>query len=240
MIVNTIFYPASERGGADFGWLKAKHSFSFGQWYDPQKVHFGALRVLNDDIVKGGGGFPTHPHDNMEIVTIPLEGELAHKDSAGGSGIIKAGDIQIMSAGTGIRHSEYNASKTEEINLLQVWVIPKHPNIKPRYDQRTFEVTERQNKWQIVVSSDEKDNALWINQDARFALTNLESGKEIPYSVNFPGNGVYIFVIEGAIKIENESLSKRDAAGIYNSGSFTIQAVETSQLLAIEVPMLSD
>ncbi|HET9278151.1 MAG TPA: pirin family protein [Flavitalea sp.] len=235
-----IIYPASERGGADFGWLKAKHSFSFGQGYDPKKVHFGALRVLNDDIVKGGGGFPPHPHDNMEIVTIPLKGELAHKDSTGGSGIIKAGDIQIMSAGTGIRHSEYNASETEEINLLQVWVIPKHRNIKPRYDQRTFEVTERQNKWQIVVSPDEKDNALWINQDTRFALTNLESGKEISYSVSFPGNGVYIFVIEGAIKIENESLIKRDAAGIYNSGSFTIQAVETSQLLAIEVPMLSD
>jgi len=240
MIMKTIIYPASERGGADFGWLKAKHSFSFGQWYDPQKVHFGALRVLNDDLVKGGGGFPPHPHDNMEIVTIPLKGELAHKDSSGGSGVIKAGDIQIMSAGTGIKHSEYNASETEEINLLQVWVIPKHRNITPRYDQRTFEVTERQNKWQIVVSPDEKDNALWINQDTRFALTNLEAGKEITYSVNFRGNGVYIFVIEGAIKIRNESLSKRDAAGIYNSDSFTIQAVETSQLLAIEVPMLND
>jgi len=240
MIMKTIIYPASERGGADFGWLKAKHSFSFGQWYDPQKVHFGALRVLNDDLVKGGGGFPPHPHDNMEIVTIPLKGELAHKDSSGGSGVIKAGDIQIMSAGTGIKHSEYNASETEEINLLQVWVIPKHRNITPRYDQRTFEVTERQNKWQIVVSPDEKDNALWINQDTRFALTNLEAGKEITYSVNFRGNGVYIFVIEGAIKIGNESLSKRDAAGIYNSDSFTIQAVETSQLLAIEVPMLND
>ncbi|HKH60026.1 MAG TPA: pirin family protein [Flavitalea sp.] len=238
--MKTIIYPASERGGADFGWLKAKHSFSFGQWYDPQKVHFGALRVLNDDLVKGGGGFPPHPHDNMEIVTIPLKGELAHKDSSGGSGVIKAGDIQIMSAGTGIKHSEYNASETEEINLLQVWVIPKHRNITPRYDQRTFEVTERQNKWQIVVSPDEKDNALWINQDTRFALTNLEAGKEITYSVNFRGNGVYIFVIEGAIKIGNESLSKRDAAGIYNSDSFTIQAVETSQLLAIEVPMLND
>jgi redox-sensitive bicupin YhaK (pirin superfamily) len=238
--MKTVIYPASQRGAADFGWLKAKHSFSFGQWFDPTKVHFGALRVLNDDIVKGGGGFPAHPHDNMEIVTIPLHGELAHKDSTGGSGLIRSGDIQIMSAGTGIRHSEYNASETDDVNLLQVWVFPKIPNIKPRYDQKTFEVTDRQNKWQIVVSPAEDDNSLWINQDAQFALTNLQAGKEIPYNVNFEGNGVYIFVVEGAIKIDTRTLNRRDAAGIYDAETFFIHALEPSQILAIEIPMLND
>lgn len=238
--MKTIIYPASERGGADFGWLKAKHSFSFGQWYDPNKVHFGALRVLNDDIVKGGGGFPAHPHDNMEIVTIPLQGALAHKDSTGGAGVIKSGDIQIMSAGTGIRHSEYNSSETEDANLLQVWVLPKLVNIKPRYDQKTFAVTDRRNKWQVVVSPDESDNSLWINQDARFALTNLEAGKEIPYTVNSKGNGVYIFVIDGTINIDTETLNKRDAVGIYDTDSFVVHALQPSQLLAIEVPMIND
>ena len=200
----------------------------------------GALRALNDDIVKGGGGFPPHPHGNMEIVTIPLKGALAHEDSTGGLGVIRAGDIQIMSAGTGLRHSEYNASETEDVNLLQVWVIPKQRNIEPRYDQRTFEGSGRQNKWQIVVSPEEKDHALWINQDTRFALTNLQVGKEITYSMSFRGNGLYIFVIEGAIRIEGESLSKRDAAGIYDSDGVMIEAIETSQSLAIEVPMLHE
>lgn len=235
--MKTVIHPASQRGGADFGWLNARHSFSFGQWYDPAKIQFGALRVLNDDIVKGGGGFPAHPHDNMEIVTIPLKGALAHKDSTGGAGVISAGDIQIMSAGTGIKHSEYNASETEEINLLQVWVFPKHRNVKPRYDQKTFAVAGRQNAWQIVVSPNDKDNALWINQDAQFALVNLEADTEIPYTVKFTGNGVYIFVIEGAIKLDTYALNRRDAAGVYETDDFIIKALQSSQLLAIEVPM---
>jgi redox-sensitive bicupin YhaK (pirin superfamily) len=235
-----INYPSSERGGADFGWLKAKHSFSFGQWYDPKKVHFGSLRVLNDDIVKGGGGFPAHPHDNMEIVTIPLSGALAHRDSTGGEGVINAGDVQIMSAGTGIRHSEYNFSETDDANLLQIWVSPKLLNIKPRYDQKTFSVTDRQNKWQFVASPEENENSLWINQDAHFALTNLDAGKEIPYSVNTNGNGVYIFVIEGTIKIDTQTFNRRDAAGIYDTDRFVVEALEPSQLLAIEVPMIND
>jgi quercetin 2,3-dioxygenase len=238
--MKVIVHSASERGGADFGWLKARHSFSFGQWYDPSKIHFGALRVLNDDIVKGGGGFPPHPHDNMEIVTIPLKGALAHKDSTGGVGTINSGDIQIMSAGTGIRHSEFNASSTDDVNLLQVWVFPKLANIKPRYDQRTFDSGNRKNTWQVVVSPEEKQNALWINQDAQFALTNLEAAQEIPYNVKFSGNGVYIFVIEGAISIDGKDLGKRDAAGIYQTENFVIHAKEPSQLLAIEVPMIND
>jgi len=235
--MDTVIHQASERGGANFGWLNARHSFSFGQWHDPAKMHFGQLRVLNDDIVKGGGGFPAHPHDNMEIVTIPLHGTLAHKDSTGGEGFIQSGDVQIMSAGTGIRHSEYNASSIAEVNLLQVWVFPKVTNIKPRYDQRTFAKANRQNNWQTVVSPDEKDDALWINQDALFALADLEKDKELSYSVKFNGNGVYIFVIEGSIKIEALTLERRDAAGISEFNDFVIQALQPSQLLAIEVPM---
>ncbi|MBC7828908.1 MAG: pirin family protein [Chitinophagaceae bacterium] len=237
--MKTVIHPASERGGADFGWLNARHSFSFGQWYDPAKSHFGALRVLNDDIIKGGGGFPAHAHENMEIVTIPLQGALAHKDSTGGEGAIRSGDIQIMSAGAGIKHSEFNASQTEKINLLQVWVFPKLENIKPRYDQKTFAMADRQNTWQVVVSPDESD-ALWINQDAQFALTNLEAGKEISYNVKFKGNGVYIFVIEGAITINNQELGKRDAAGVSDADGFSVHALEASQLLAIEVPMINE
>ena len=180
--MKAVFHPAAGRGSADFGWLKAKQSFSFGRWYDPEKIHFGALRVLNDDIIQGGQGFGTHPHDNMEIVTIPLHGALAHKDSTGGNGIINAGDVQIMSAGTGVTHSEFNASKTEDAQTLQVWVFPKHQNIKPRYDQRSFSDTRQKNSWQVVVSPDEKDGALWINQDAIFAVADVDAGNTLIYT----------------------------------------------------------
>ena len=176
--MTTQFYPASERGHVNFGWLDSYHSFSFGNWYDPQKVHFGALRVLNDDMVKEGKGFDTHPHDNMEIVSIPLKGALAHKDSTGTEGIIYSGDVQIMSAGSGIRHSEYNASHYDPVNFLQVWVFPKQQNIKPRHDQKTFDPAGRDGKWQVVVSPDEKEGGVWINQDARFAITKLAAGKD--------------------------------------------------------------
>jgi redox-sensitive bicupin YhaK (pirin superfamily) len=236
--MKTVFHPSSERGHADFGWLDSHHSFSFGHWHNPEKVHFGGLRVLIDDVVKGGGGFPTHPHDNMEIVSIPLSGELAHKDSTGTDGIIKTGDVQIMSAGSGIRHSEYNASQTETVNFLQVWVFPKEKYIKPHYDQKTFDVNDRQNKWQVVVSPDEKDGGVWINQDARFALTNLDTGKEITFSPAYKGNGVYIFVLDGEVEIGGTQLKRRDAIGVSESDQFVIKAGKASQLLAIEVPML--
>jgi quercetin 2,3-dioxygenase len=236
--MKTIFHAAEERGSANFGWLQARQSFSFGQWYDPKKVHFGALRVLNDDIIKGGGGFPTHPHDNMEIVTIPLTGALAHKDSTGGEGVITAGDIQIMSAGTGVRHSEYNASASSEATLLQIWLFPKEENIKPRYDQKTFDIAERKNKWQIVVSADESDGGMWINQDARFCLTTLESGKSIVYKNKFSGNGMYVFVIEGNINISGIHLNKRDALGIYETDNIEIKAESGSEVLLLEIPML--
>ena len=235
--MKTILYRAADRGKGDYGWLKPNYYFSFGQYNNPNTMNFGALRVLNDDFIAGGGAFPTHPHDNMEIITIPFTGALKHKDSTGGQGIIKAGDVQIMSAGTGVQHSEANESATESVTLFQIWLFPKENNIKPRYDQRTFDVTERVNKWQYVVSPLEADNGLWINQDARFALTTLEKGKQIEYSNAFNGNGVFLVVIDGSVKVGNIELGKRDAIGISAADNFTIVASENAEILAIEVPM---
>ncbi|HMX79474.1 MAG TPA: pirin family protein [Ferruginibacter sp.] len=235
--MTTKLYRAADRGTADYGWLKPNYYFSFAQYWDPQKVHFGLLRVLNDDFVAGGGGFPTHPHDNMEIVTIPLTGALQHKDSTGGQGVIKAGDVQIMSAGTGVQHSEFNDSKTDPVTLFQVWVFPKVKNIKPRYDQRSFDTADRKNQWQLVVSPLETDNALWINQDARFALASLDAGKELRYTTAFKGNGIFLVVVNGSVEVNGQVLNKRDAAGIAETDSFTVTATESAELLAIEVPM---
>ena len=230
-------HKAADRGGADHGWLKAKHYFSFGGYHNPEKVHFGLLRVLNDDYIAGGGAFPTHPHDNMEIVTIPFSGALKHKDSTGGEGVIKAGDIQIMSAGTGVQHSEANESKTDPVTLFQVWVFPKERNIKPRYDQRNFGEEGRKNNWQVIVSPKDADKALWINQDARFALSKPDAGKTLTYENAFKGNGVYLVVINGSVEIDGKQLNKRDAAAISGTDSINIKALEDSELLAIEVPM---
>ena len=235
--MQTILFKATERGKADYGWLKANYYFSFAQYHNPQKVHFGALRVLNDDVVAGGGGFPTHPHDNMEIVTIPHTGALEHKDSSGGNGIIKAGDVQIMSAGSGVEHSEFNESKTEAVNLFQLWVFPKEKNITPRYDQRNFDVNDRKNKWQTVVSPIESDNALWINQDAKFSLATLLNGEALTFTNTFTGNGVFLVVIKGSVTINEITLNSRDALGIYDTNSFDILATEDAELLAVEVPM---
>ncbi len=235
--MKTVLQRASERGSADHGWLKPNFYFSFANYYNPEKVHFGLLRVLNDDFIEGGGKFHTHPHDNMEIVTIPLSGGVHHKDNTGGEGIIKAGDVQIMSAGSGVLHSEANASADDELNLFQVWVFPKEKNIKPRYDQRTFDVNDRTNNWQVVVSPREEDKALWINQDARFALTKLDAGKTLTYENAFKGNGVYLVVINGAVKVADTVLNKRDALGVYETDSFSITASEEAELLAVEVPM---
>lgn len=228
---------ASARGGANHGWLNAKHYFSFGNYHDAAKVHFGLLRVLNDDTIAAGAGFPAHPHNNMEIVTVPLSGALQHKDNTGGEGVIKAGDVQIMSAGTGVQHSEFNASKTEEATLFQVWIFPKEKNIKPRYDQRSFDINERINKWQVVVSPEKKDHALWINQDARFSLTKIEAGKTMEYENAFRGNGIYLVIVNGSITIDDQQLNKRDGIGISGADTFSITAIEDSELMAIEVPM---
>jgi redox-sensitive bicupin YhaK (pirin superfamily) len=235
--MKTILYKAADRGSADYGWLKPNYYFSFSQYYNPERIHFGALRVLNDDFVGGGGGFPTHPHDNMEIVTIPFTGALQHKDSTGGQGVIQAGDVQIMSAGTGVQHSEFNASASEPVTLFQIWVFPKLKNIKPRYDQKTFNAADRINKWQTVVSPEESDNALWINQDAKFSLTKLEAGKSITYKNGFKGSGVFLVNISGAATAGEIQLGRRDAVGISETESFTVTATEDTELLAIEVPM---
>jgi len=235
--MQTLLFKAADRGTADYGWLKPNYYFSFAQYHDNAKTHFGLLRVLNDDFIGGGGAFPTHPHDNMEIATIPFTGALKHKDSTGGEGIIKAGDIQIMSAGSGVQHSEANASATDPVTLFQIWVFPKERNIKPRYDQKTFDVSERENKWQTVVSPVDADNALWINQDARLSLTNLQAGWELTYTNAFKGNGVFLVVINGAVEIDGQQLNKRDALGISEMENFTVKASEDAELLAIEIPM---
>jgi redox-sensitive bicupin YhaK (pirin superfamily) len=235
--MTTRIIRSHERGSADYGWLKPNYYFSFAQYHNPQWVHFGMLRVLNDDFIAGGGMFPAHPHDNMEIVTIPLSGAVKHQDNTGGQGIIEAGDIQIMSAGSGIVHSEANASATDPLTLFQIWLFPKERNITPRYDQRSFDVNNRINQWQIIVSPLENDNALYIHQNARFALTNLQTGNTLTYQNGFSGNGVFLVVIDGEISLGNEKLSKRDAIGISETDSFTINALTDAQLLAIEVPM---
>jgi redox-sensitive bicupin YhaK (pirin superfamily) len=233
-----IFYPANERGTNDIGWLKAKFSFSFGRYYDPEKVHFGALRVLNDDIIAGGQGFGRHPHDNMEIITIPMSGALEHKDSMGNTGVITAGEVQVMSAGRGIEHSEYNHSQTEAANTLQIWLFPKERNIKPRYDQKSFTSAMKPNELTTLISPVKSDDTLWINQDATFSMGDFEPKKQINYDIKTPGNGVYIFVIEGTVKINGQDLNKRDALGVYNTSSITIDTEAKSRLLIMDIPML--
>jgi len=234
-----IFYPAHARGTNDLGWLKANFSFSFGPYYDPEKVHFGALRVLNDDVIAGGQGFGFHPHDNMEIITIPLSGALEHKDSMGNVGVITAGEVQVMSAGTGIEHSEYNHSKTEVANTLQIWLFPKVRNIEPRYDQKNFNDKLQLNQLTTLVSPHRNNNqALWINQDATFSMGDFEARKQIKYEIKNSGNGVYIFILEGSLKINDQVLNKRDALGVEDISLITIETEANSRLLIMEVPML--
>jgi redox-sensitive bicupin YhaK (pirin superfamily) len=219
--------------------LDSHHSFSFGNWHNREKVHFGALRVLNDDTIREGRGFDTHPHENMEIITIPLKGALAHKDSTGAEGIIYTGDVQIMSAGSGIRHSEYNASHYDPVTLLQIWIFPKQAGIKPRHDQQTFDPAGRDGGWQIVVSPRPEDQGLKINQDARLALTRLAVGANLTYRSVFPGNGIYLFVLEGQIQVEGQTLQRRDGLGITQTDECSVHAITQSEMLAIEVPMFA-
>lgn len=236
--MKTIFHPAKERGFNSFGWLKSNHSFSFGQFHDSEKMNFGLLRVLNDDHVEPSMGFGTHGHSNMEIVSIPLTGALKHKDSTGREEIIKAGDVQIMSAGSGIQHSEYNASKEEAVDFLQIWVFPKVENIEPRYEQKSFSEDDKLDRFLTVVSPDKGDEAITINQDAWFSLTNLSEGKSINYKLHHKNNGVYVFVLEGNIEAGGQSLAKRDAVGVYEIDDLTLQASADSKVLVIEVPMV--
>lgn len=234
-----VIHKADSRGYADHGWLKAKHSFSFAGYYDPTRIHFGALRVLNDDHVTGGMGFGKHPHDNMEIITIPLEGQLEHKDSMGNTGVISKNDVQLMSAGTGVQHSEFNRNADKDVKLLQIWVFPNKSNVEPRYDQKTFNPEERKNKFQPIVSPypGNNDGSMWIYQDAWFHMGNFEAGKSTQYELKGKNSGVYAFLIEGEVKINGEKLEKRDAMGIWETDKLDISFNKEAELLLIEVPM---
>jgi redox-sensitive bicupin YhaK (pirin superfamily) len=234
----TILHKANTRGHANHGWLDARHSFSFAGYSDPARVHFGALRVLNDDTIAAGNGFGRHPHDNMEIITIPLEGAIEHQDSMGHKEVLSTGDIQVMSAGTGITHSEYNANKDKALKLLQIWIIPNKHNAAPRYGQMTLHKEDRVNKLQQIVSPGPVEDGMWIHQDAWFHMGNLDKGTQIGYQVKKPGNGVYAFVIDGSVTIEGVSLNKRDALGITDADTLSILADSDTEVLLIEVPMI--
>ncbi len=234
---NFIIHKAEQRGHAQHGWLDTFHSFSFANYHDPEKVHFGVLRVLNDDTIEGGMGFGMHPHDNMEIITIPIYGGVHHKDSMGNSGIINSGDVQVMSAGTGIYHSEENANAEMDLKLFQIWIFPNKKNVTPRYDQKTFEVKDRINKFQQIVSPMGEDEGLNIHQDAWFSLANFNKDFETTYQIKKPGNGVYVFIIEGSAIINNQKLNRRDAIGISAIQSISIKADTDAQILIMDIPM---
>jgi quercetin 2,3-dioxygenase len=236
--MKTILHKADTRGHADHGWLKANHSFSFAGYYDEDRVHFGALRVLNDDQIAAGMGFGTHPHDNMEIITIPLEGELVHKDSMGNTGIISKGEIQVMSAGTGIRHSEYNNNADKELRLLQIWLFPEKRNVEPRYDQKKYSLEETHNNLLNVVSPMGSASGIHIHQQAWFSLGKLDKDFSTTHKLNKKDNGVYAFVIDGDVSINGEQLNRRDALAITEADSLEIKASSDSELLLMEVPML--
>ena len=234
--MKTILHKADTRGYASFGWLNSYHTFSFGQYYNPERVHFGALRVLNDDTVAKGMGFGKHPHDNMEIVSIPLYGDLHHQDSTGRDEIIRQHDVQIMSAGSGIAHSEMNANRDKEVKFLQIWVFPKQKNIEPRYEQKTFRPEDRNNQLLTVVAPDDA-KAVYINQDAWFSLGKFDKDFSTAYSFHKKGNGVYAFVLSGSVTVNGENLSARDGLGIWDTDQLDIKAGTDAEILLIEVPM---
>ena len=233
-----ILHKANTRGTADHGWLKANFTFSFANYYNPERMHFGVLRVINDDIVAAGMGFGTHPHDNMEIITIPLEGALEHKDSMGNGTVIQYGDIQCMSAGSGITHSEFNPNKDKAANTLQIWMFPNKKNVTPRYDQLTFDILNNPNKLVQILSPNADDEGVWVHQDAWFHLGVFDDGASVDYTIKQKGNGVYVFVINGDVSVNNQSLNKRDGYGIWNTEKITLTANSNDvKILVMDVPM---
>lgn len=238
VMANTILHKAETRGHANHGWLDSYHTFSFAEYYNPERIHFGALRVLNDDLVEAGMGFGTHPHDNMEIISIPLSGDLEHKDSMGNIAVIKNGDVQIMSAGTGIQHSERNKSRENVVRFLQIWLIPNKKNVTPRYGQITLNTADRHNKLQQIVSPNPEEEGVWIHQNAWFHLGRFDKDFSITYSTKLPGNGVYAFVLEGEFTIEGSNLKRRDGLGIRDTDKISIIATsQDAEILLMEVPM---
>lgn len=236
---NMVIHRANSRGTANHGWLQANFSFSFANYYNPDRMHFGVLRVLNDDIIAPGRGFRTHPHDNMEIITIPLEGSLEHKDSMGNTTVIKSGEIQVMSAGTGIQHSEFNARNDQEVKSFQIWLFPRSKNVKPRYDQIKLDTTKRKNKFQQILSPNANDEGVWIHQDAWFHMADIDKSRTLSYSCKRKGNGMYIMVIFGSAEIQGQTLGTRDAIGIWNTDKITVKSMSpNTQVLIMDVPMV--
>ena len=238
--MKTIFHSANSRGHANHGWLNAKHSFSFASWYNPERIHFGALRVLNDDIVAPGMGFGTHPHDNMEIITIPLSGSIRHQDSMGNTSVITTGEIQVMSAGTGVQHSEFNPDHNQPLNLFQIWIFPNKRGVEPRYDQFRMDENRMIAHFLQLVSPDANDEGTWIHQNAWIHLAKPSNGTKLNYSMKDTSNGVYFMVAEGKIKIGDQLLEQKDAMGVWDTDMVSIEALENSKVLAIEVPMVFD
>lgn len=235
--MKTTYYPNQTRGAANYGWLQANYSFSFANFYDANREQFGKLRVLNDDIIAPNKGFGTHPHSNMEIVSIPLSGALAHKDSLGHESIINTGDVQVMSAGSGIKHSEYNPSKNEATNLLQIWLFPNKPNVTPRYDQKSFDFNDEDNTFMTIVAPENSnENCLWIHQDAYFSIATISATNSLTYKLKNENNLAYIFVIKGTVVIENQSLKSKDALGVSEANNIIVNAPENSRILVIETP----
>lgn len=235
--MKTIVHKANERGHANHGWLNAYHSFSFANWYNPEKIQFGMLRVLNDDTIAAGMGFGTHPHANMEIITIPLEGDLAHKDSMGNGTTIKSGDIQVMSAGTGIQHSEFNPNPDQHTKLFQIWLFPKYHNVTPRYQQITLDKSLEKNDFAQILSPNPEDAGVWIHQDAWFYLSDFDTNFSKKLSLKKEGNGFYIMNIEGEIEVNGQKLEKRDAVGIWETNEIEIKANSNAKFLVMEIPM---
>ncbi|MBL7785904.1 MAG: pirin family protein [Chitinophagales bacterium] len=236
-MTNTVLHKANTRGHADHGWLNSYHSFSFAHYYNPDRMHFGVLRVLNDDTVAAGMGFGTHPHDNMEIISIPLAGNLEHKDSMGNVAVIRNGDVQVMSAGTGIQHSEYNKSSSELVKFLQIWVFPNQRNVKPRYDQLSLNSKDRKNRLQQIVSPNPDDEGVWIYQNAWFHLADFDAGFEQSYHTKQAGNGVYVFVLSGELNVNGQSLQMRDGLGVWDTPELVFTATQNSEFLVMDVPM---
>jgi len=236
-MANSILHKAESRGNANHGWLHSRHTFSFANYFDPERVNFGALRVLNDDTVEAGMGFGTHPHDNMEIISIPLEGDLEHKDSMGNVSVIKHGDVQVMSAGTGIYHSEYNKNKDKPVKFLQIWVIPNQKSVTPRYGQITLNLADRHNKLQEILSPYSGSAGVWIYQNAWFHIGNFDKGVSSVYQLKAKGDGVYAFILSGSITINDQKLYPRDGFGIWEIESLSITADTDAEFLLMEVPM---
>ena len=235
--MKSVLHKANTRGHANHGWLDSHHTFSFANYYNPERMNFGVLRVLNDDIVQGGKGFGTHPHDNMEIISIPLQGDLEHKDSMGNTTVIKQGDVQVMSAGTGVYHSEYNKNKDKEVRFLQIWMFPNKKNVTPRYDQITLKNEKVKNDFKQVLSPNPNDEGVWVNQNAWFSIGEFEGGREKTYQLKDSKNGVYAFVLEGEVKIEGQDLGKRDGFGVWDTDTITVKASKDAKVLLMDVPM---